>query len=72
MVEITPLGADEQDQNQDLNQDPNHDLDQELTVLPPLPFSPEPLVVKKALVAPDGELDPADEGRRRRRRSSAS
>jgi ribonuclease E len=72
MVEITPLGADEQDQNQDLNQDPNHDQDQELTVLPPLPFSPEPLVVKKALVAPDGELVPADEGRRRRRRSSAS
>ncbi|NDG79696.1 MAG: ribonuclease E, partial [Synechococcaceae bacterium WB8_1B_057] len=80
LVEITPLdtndfgGADlDQNPNQDLNQDPNQDEFQlELDSEPEL-FTIAPLLTSEVEEeAPAAELDPADEGRRRRRRSSAS
>ena len=84
LVEITPLdtndfgGADlDQNPNQDLNQDSNQDQNQdefqlELGPEPEL-FTIAPLLTSEVEEeAPAAELDPADEGRRRRRRSSAS
>ena len=84
LVEITPLdtndfgGADlDQNPNQDLNQDSNQDQNQdefqlELGPEPEL-FTIAPLLNSEVEEeAPASELDPADEGRRRRRRSSAS